>query len=88
MRLRANKKTDGPIWRCGVRGCFKREVSIRNNSKFEKSRVPLKLIFLIFYEWSQKSPIKRIKTETGMQCGAINTVLSKIRAETRKKNWR
>ncbi|KAF7693705.1 hypothetical protein CDIK_2162 [Cucumispora dikerogammari] len=84
MRLKFVKKKDGVIWRCRSFICNNREVSVRKDSVFFNIKIPLKIIFLIIYEWSLNSRIKDIKTRFDDGYKAINTVLIKIRKKIMK----
>ncbi|KAF7685266.1 hypothetical protein CDIK_3985, partial [Cucumispora dikerogammari] len=59
-----------------------REVSVRKDSVFFNIKIPLKIIFLIIYEWSLNSQIKDIKRRSGVGYKAINSVLIEIRKKT------
>ncbi|KAF7702901.1 hypothetical protein CDIK_0255 [Cucumispora dikerogammari] len=79
MRLKFVKKRGDVIWRCRSLRCNNREVSARRDSAFFNIKIPLKIIFLIIYEWSLNSRIKDIKTRLGVSYKAINSVLSEIK---------
>ncbi|KAF7694660.1 hypothetical protein CDIK_2059 [Cucumispora dikerogammari] len=84
IRLKFVKKGDGVIWRCRLIRCNNRGVSVRKDSVFFNIKIPLKIIFLIIYEWSLNSRIKDIKTRLGVGYKAINSVLSEIRKKNNK----
>ncbi|KAF7685461.1 hypothetical protein CDIK_3790 [Cucumispora dikerogammari] len=82
MRLKFVKRGDGAIWRCRSLRCNNREVSVRKDSVFFNIKIPLKIIFLIIYEWSLNSRTKYIKTRLGVGYKTIKSVLIEIRKKT------
>ncbi|KAF7684927.1 hypothetical protein CDIK_4324 [Cucumispora dikerogammari] len=79
MCLKFVKRGYSVIWRCRSLRCNNREVSVRKNSVFFNIKNPLKIIFLIIYEWSLNSRIGEIKTRLCVGYKAINSVLIEIR---------
>ncbi|KAF7700494.1 hypothetical protein CDIK_1065 [Cucumispora dikerogammari] len=79
MWLKSVKRGDGVIWRCCSLICNNREVSVIKDFVFFNIKIPLKIIFLVIYEWSLNSRIKDIKTRLGVGYKAINSVLIEIR---------
>ncbi|KAF7685709.1 hypothetical protein CDIK_3542 [Cucumispora dikerogammari] len=79
MRLEFVENGDSVIWRCRSLRCNNKVVSVRKDSVFFNMHIPLKIIFLIIYEWSLNSRFKDIITRLGVGYKAINSVLSEIR---------
>ena len=67
MKLKQSKvSNDGYVWKCSGKRCNKCVVSIRKGSFFERSKLPIKTILFLIYEWSRDNPIKEVCHEYGL----------------------
>jgi hypothetical protein len=58
-------RIDGWIWLCPISGC-KKEISIRKNSFFEKSKLQLSAILTLVFCWFTKSSQENAANEAGL----------------------
>lgn len=79
MVLRDSPNTeDGYHWECPVHQCRKRR-SIRADSFFEDSKIPLAQWLYIIFLWSIDESNKKVSLLTGLSLRTVVTVLQKIR---------
>jgi ISXO2-like transposase domain len=74
MTLRMNKK----IYRCTTHSCRK-EKPLRHDSFFTRSKLPLRKIMQIGYDWLLKTPSTSIVSSTGCSSGTVSSFLGYFR---------
>jgi hypothetical protein len=52
-------KRNGLRWRCGKNRCKKKEITVRSNSFFEKSKVPIRKLVRLLYIWCDRDPVTK-----------------------------
>ena len=57
---KTNESLDGYRFKCSGKICNKSTISIRKNSFFYKSKLPLKELLFLVYEWSRNTSIKDV----------------------------
>lgn len=60
---KSNEIQDGYRWKCNGRKCNKSTISLRKNSFFANSKLPLTILIFLIYEWAQNTPIKNVVHE-------------------------
>jgi hypothetical protein len=58
-----NVTADGFRWKCSGKLCNKTSISIRKNSFFSNSKLPLQTLVLISYDWSRNVSVKEVAHE-------------------------
>lgn len=76
---RKKTETDGHVWRCSDKNCRKR-CSIRANSFFQKSKVPLITWLHVIYLWSVEESNKRIMEMTELSHTTVVKMLAALRS--------
>ncbi|KAF7696590.1 hypothetical protein CDIK_1734 [Cucumispora dikerogammari] len=85
MILTTHHREDSVIWVCWSSKCKKFKRSIRHNTIFLGIKISFKKIVQVMYKWCQKTNLKAIKHEYGIDYKAINSVIAIIRKKITKK---
>ena len=76
-----SQNSDGYAWRCLTKACpkFSSRKSIRSNSMFEKSNLPLAKWILAIYLWSQRASQKIAMNQMNVSNRTIHLIYKKFR---------
>ncbi|XP_067124164.1 uncharacterized protein [Centruroides vittatus] len=74
MRLEETDKTDGLVWRCSAGRICRKKISIRKDSFFENSHLPVSKILQLAYLWSFELD-KQDFLMRELQIASVNTIL-------------
>ena len=69
--LVATSSKDNHVWRCRRKGCQKR-VSIRDDTIFEASKLPLPKILQLLYWWAKDLPLTKAAEEVDVTAGTAS----------------